>query len=227
MLSTCCLLDPPPAVHATATPVPAMAGGLAWSAASGYHRVKLASEPWEIARYWQVRQSVFCDEQGLFNDSDADEHDAHAHPIVAVSYNAVMDDDVVGTVRIYEQSPGVWWGSRLAVEPEWRGVRSLAAGLIRCAVTTAHARGCHTFLATVQRQNVPLFRRLHWSTLSEVEVCGKPHHLMRADLSHYPAHVGDVSTAGQRVANVPRPAALPVSPVLFSRPTLCAYLEAS
>ena len=116
---------------------------------------------------------MFCAEQGLFRGTDRDAHDDAAEPIVAVSYAAGMADEVVGAVRIHEEAdaPGVWYGSRLAVARDWRGVPDLAAGLIRCAVTTAHARGCHTFLATVQRQNVPLFRRLRWRSLREVEVC--------------------------------------------------------
>ena len=31
-----------------------------------------------------------------------------------------------------------------------------------------------------------LFRRLHWQTLDEIEMHGRPHHLMQADLRHYP-----------------------------------------
>jgi putative N-acetyltransferase (TIGR04045 family) len=67
-----------------------------------------------------------------------------------------------------------------------RRIGSVGSGLIRLAVCTAHAHGCHTFLAQVQSQNAPLFRRLHWQTLAEIEVHGLPHHLMQADLAFYP-----------------------------------------
>ena len=152
----------------------------------GIYRIRLATERWELRGCAQLRRADYCDEQALFTGSDRDAHDDVAQPIAAVSYAMGMADEVVGTVRIHEEEPGVWFGSRLAVAREWRGVFGLSSGLIRAAVCTAHARGCHTFLATVQRQNVPLFRRLHWRSLGEVEVCGKPHHLMQADLQYYP-----------------------------------------
>lgn len=154
--------------------------------AIGVFRIGLASEAWELRGCARLRRTVFCDEQRLFVGSDRDAHDHVAQSIAAVSYAMGMADEVVGTVRIYEEEPGVWFGSRLAVAREWRGVSGLSSGLIRAAVCTAHARGCHTFLATVQRQNVALFRRLRWRSLREIEVCGKAHHLMEADLGFYP-----------------------------------------
>ena len=177
MIFASCLLDSPADVAASAVGA---------APVSGLYRVRLAAEPWELRAYTRLRYRVFCAEQGLFLDGDADEHDAAAQPIVAVSSASVADDDVVGTVRIHETSKGVWLGSRLAVDPAWRGVPKLASSLIRCAVCTAQTRGCHTFLANVQLQNVPMFRRLNWRTLSEVTICGRPHHLMQADLSFYP-----------------------------------------
>jgi hypothetical protein len=38
----------------------------------------------------------------------------------------------------------------------------------------------------VQAQNGPLFRQMHWETLEEIELYGRPHLKMRADLSAYP-----------------------------------------
>jgi len=154
--------------------------------AVGIYRIGLATERWELHGCARLRREVFCDEQHLFAGSDRDAHDDVAHPIAAVSYAMGMADEVVGTVRIHEEQEGVWFGSRLAVAREWRGVSGLSSGLIRAAVCTAHARGCHTFLANVQRQNLPLFRRLHWRSLGEIELCGRPHHLMQADLDFYP-----------------------------------------
>jgi putative N-acetyltransferase (TIGR04045 family) len=93
---------------------------------------------------------------------------------------------VVGTVRIHEQAPGLWRGSRLAVAPDYRRVGAIGASLIRLAVTSAHALGCRRFLAHVQSQNALLFQRLRWRTLEEIELHGRPHHLMEADLAFYP-----------------------------------------
>lgn len=133
-----------------------------------------------------MRRKVFCGEQAIFERCDADEHDAVAKPIVAVAEVMGMPESVVGVVRIHPSGPGVWYGSRLAVQDTFRGVGGLGAGLIRKAVSTAAGLGCRRFLATVQRQNVALFRRLHWRTLEEIDLHGRPHHLMEADLAFYP-----------------------------------------
>jgi putative N-acetyltransferase (TIGR04045 family) len=149
-------------------------------------QVKRASAPWEINGSFALRRKVFCEEQGLFDGSDRDAIDETAIPLVALSLLGIAADEVVGTVRIHQQAPGLWWGSRLAVSRDYRRVSALGAGLIRLAVCTATARGCHTFLAHVQSQNVPLFERLHWHSLGEQEFHGRPHHKMQADLAFYP-----------------------------------------
>jgi putative N-acetyltransferase (TIGR04045 family) len=150
-------------------------------------RVKQATSEWERSAAYRLRRDVFCEEQGIFSGDDRDEIDGHARLLVAIAYVAGMPDEVVGTVRIHhERDRGLWWGSRLAVHCAYRRHGSLGAGLIRLAVGSANAIGCHTFLAHVQRQNVPLFRRLHWDSLEEQTLRGRPHNLMRADLAAYP-----------------------------------------
>jgi putative N-acetyltransferase (TIGR04045 family) len=153
---------------------------------SSEYQIKLATEAWERESAAALRSRVFCDEQKIFAGHDRDAVDATAIPIVALSSLAVVFDEVVGTVRIHEAEPGLWWGSRLAVAPAHRRVAALGAGLIRLAVSTAHARGCRRFLAHVQAQNALLFQRLHWTTLAEVELHGRLHHRMEANLAHYP-----------------------------------------
>lgn len=150
-------------------------------------QIKFATDLWERRDAAALRRDVFCKEQGLFNGiDDRDEVDDIAIPIVAISLLGVAPGDVVGTVRIHQPEPGLWWGSRLAVAADYRRVGALGVGLIRLAVSSANARGCRSFLAHVQAQNVPLFRRLSWTTLEEVELHGMPHHRMRADLAAYP-----------------------------------------
>ncbi|WP_198361781.1 MSMEG_0567/Sll0786 family nitrogen starvation N-acetyltransferase [Herbaspirillum sp. meg3] len=149
-------------------------------------RIKLALTPWEREETRRLRRDVFCTEQGIFRDDDADAIDAVAMPIVALLEDGDGSREAVGTVRIHEPSPGVWHGSRLAVAQHARRIGSVGSGLIRLAVSTAHAHGCQTFLAQVQSQNVPLFRHLHWHSLSELDIHGRAHHLMQADLDFYP-----------------------------------------
>ncbi len=151
----------------------------------GEFRVCLATEAWERAGHFRLRQAVFCVEQGIFADSDIDGADATALPIVAQGCVLGSADQVVGTVRIHERAPGGWWGSRLAVHRDFRRVSGLGAALIQMAVCTATARGCVEFRAEVQVQNVALFERLHWTSLGAVERHGRPHHLMQADLAQY------------------------------------------
>jgi putative N-acetyltransferase (TIGR04045 family) len=152
---------------------------------SEFH-IKYATEAWERAGAMALRRAVFCDEQGIFQGDDRDAKDEVATTIVALSSFTVVAESVVGTVRIHEETPGLWRGSRLAVATNYRKVGAIGASLIQLAVSSAHARGCRRFLAQVQSQNALLFQRLHWRTLEEQEAHGRPHHLMEADLAFYP-----------------------------------------
>lgn len=135
----------------------------------------------ERAAYHELRREIFCAEQGLFQGSDDDALDAQAFPIVCVDQRS----RVVGVVRLWEESPGVFRGGRLGVHPELRTEGSIGRRLVQHAVGTARAWGARRFFATVQRANVPFFRRLHWRTLEELDLRGWPHHLMEADLDRY------------------------------------------
>ena len=160
--------------------------------------IKFVTEDWERKQMLALRQAVFCEEQGIFAGDDLDDIDNIATPIVAIACVAGMPDRVVGTVRIHQERPGVWWGSRLAVDQGYRKQGSLGAALIKLAVISAHAQGCTSFLAQVQSRNQLLFRRLHWKSLEEISVHGRPHYLMQADLAWYPPYadgaIGFVTT---------------------------------
>lgn len=149
-------------------------------------RIKQASEAWEQREAHALRRAVFCVEQGVFVGDDRDAIDDSAQLLVACTCVAGECDQVVGTVRIHEPEPGVWWGSRLAVHPSFRHVGRLGATLIRLAVSMAHAQGAHQFWAHVQAQNVPLFEKLHWHLHGQRVLHGRPHGLMQASLAHYP-----------------------------------------
>lgn len=149
------------------------------------YRICAAGAAWMQEGAAALRARVFVQEQGVFAGHDRDAIDAVALPLVAIGEDATGGPRVVGTVRIHEPEPGVWWGSRLAVAPEWRRVGKLGSELIRLAVGTARARGAVAFHAHVQRQNVPLFRRLHWQVEAEVDLHGLPHAHMLASLAHY------------------------------------------
>lgn len=151
--------------------------------ATKHYQFKLALSPTEILAYYQLRQEIFCQEQGLFAHSDRDRYDAIAHPIIAIN----NENKIVGVVRIYQTQPGLWYGGRLGVNQDYRRGWKIGKGLINKAVTTANTWGCDRFLATVQLDNVRFFQRLHWNSLKEIIICDRPHHLMEADLNFYPA----------------------------------------
>lgn len=148
--------------------------------------IRQAVQPWEIGGAASLRHRTFVSEQRIFEDHDRDAIDHVALPLVAVSTIASEADEVVGTVRIHEEKPGVWWGSRLAVAPSYRRVGRLGAELIRLAVGTAHAQGATRFFAHVQIQNVPLFEKLSWTALGAQNIHGHEHMKMCADLAAYP-----------------------------------------
>lgn len=147
---------------------------------------ELAQSPQDLRAYHRLRQAIFCDEQGLFTGHDGDETDVIAYPIIAVENDVIAGKRIVGVVRIYEAEPRLWYGGRLGVDPAYRRVGRIGKGLIYKAVTTAHTWGCDRFLATVQLQNVRFFQRHHWTSIEEIAVQNRPHHLMEADLAFYP-----------------------------------------
>ena len=120
----------------------------------GYY-VRAASTRFEAEGASALRHRVFVREQGIFAEHDRDEIDLIATHLVALSTYAHEADQVVGTVRIHEDSPRLWWGSRLAVDRDFRAVSRLGTELIRLAVCTANARGCDRFLAHVQNFTFP------------------------------------------------------------------------
>ena len=151
---------------------------------SAYVTHGVASEPWQLAAYWQLRRQVFCDELGIFASptEERDEHDMRAVPIVALAHSAGSPESVVGVVRIYAADGGVWFGGRLAVAGPYRVQRQVGAGLISTAVRSAAAMGCTRFLAHVLAVNVPYFVRHGFRPLQEIALHGQQHMLMEAEL---------------------------------------------
>ena len=138
----------------------------------------------ELDRAFQIRHEVFVLEQEIFDGSDKDEDD-----LTSIHLVAKLDDEVVGTVRLFPSGSngnGCWYGGRLAVK---KGRRTSHAGelLVREAVKRAKRLNCKTFLAHIQETNVPFFTRLGWKPVGGIEkYMGKPHQLMQADLGPTP-----------------------------------------
>jgi putative N-acetyltransferase (TIGR04045 family) len=162
------------------------------ASAAQHVRAELASEPWQVRAYFELRREIFALEQGLFEGSDRDSYDEHASPIVAQGQIAGMPDGVVGVVRIYPEGDGTWYGGRLGVARSHRRVGAVGTALITEAVSTAHGWGCRRFLATVQEANARYFEHHHFHRLQAIELLGRSHYLMQADLARYPAHLSSV-----------------------------------
>jgi putative N-acetyltransferase (TIGR04045 family) len=172
----------------------------------GEYRIKHLSENWERAACLALRRQVFCREQRIFEDDDADAHDAYALPIAAIACIAGLPEHLVGTVRIHcdDAEAAHWSGSRLAVHPDFRRSAWLGSELIRHAVSTATARGCRKFTAQVQAQNRALFERLHWRVLEVSSIQNRPHVLMEADLAFYaPRHADEIAWFTSRPESTP------------------------
>ena len=152
------------------------------------YTVKWASLNWEIEQARQLRQRVFCQEQKVFEQQDMDEIDDYAQCLVAIAHQGGWHDRVVGTVRIHPDlsQANVWWGSRLAVDAEFRTHSGIGAYLIRLAVGSAHALGCQQFFAHVQKQNERLFQRVGWDSQHEEILHGHRHVAMQAQLENFP-----------------------------------------
>jgi putative N-acetyltransferase (TIGR04045 family) len=153
----------------------------------GEYRVEPARSQAQKAGCFALRRQVFCQEQKIFENDDHDAIDGSCILLAASQCMFGHADDVVGTVRIHEPEPGLWWGSRLAVAKRHRRIGGLGPALIRLAVGTAKHRGAECFLAHVQSQNLRLFQSLHWSVLDHKTIHGLPHYLMRADIAEYEA----------------------------------------
>lgn len=147
----------------------------------------IAREQWEVDAYWQLRREIFCDELKIFAGpaNERDPQDVRALPIVAVSHSAGNPEAVVGVVRAYAAEGGVWYGGRLGVALQYRARPQVGSGLIACAVRSAAASGCKRFLAHVLAENAPYFVRNHFRALGELELWGRRHMLMQADLAAF------------------------------------------
>lgn len=153
-----------------------------------------AADAGEIQQALAIRRQVFVAEQGLFRDSDEDQHDQEAIHLVAE-----IEGRIVGTVRLYCREKGTWVGGRLAVLPQYRGrVGSL---LVKRAVVEAERQGAEVFLAQVQAQNEQFFHRLGWRTAGEKEIIfGREHVPMVSPLKKagQASGTGDKRIAGRQ-----------------------------
>ena len=155
---------------------------------SQHIQVKVANSSWEKKEYFQLRNKTFAQEQKILAGNEKDAKDFQAIPIIALASNWCIGEEIAGAVRIYQlpDEKNTWYGGRLCVARAYRGYQNIGKALINEAVSRAKDLGCEKFLATVQPQNEKYFKTVHWHTLELIDVAGKPHVHMEADLTHYP-----------------------------------------
>jgi len=187
---------------------PAVAAPTATSQPAVAFVCRLAERDAEREGYHALRRAIFCEEQRVFEHDDQDRHDEQAVPLICLAVRPGQPEVVAGVVRIYRAGDGypadTWFGGRLGAAAEFRTAGVVGRALVKAAVGTAVAWGCRQFLATVQAQNEPFFRRLRWNTREQMVLQGRPHVLMEADLRHYPAvfHPGGPAAAAREANGV-------------------------
>lgn len=145
--------------------------------------IRAAATPEEMAVHHQIRHLVFVEEQGLFDGSDVDSHDADASTVHVLG---LCEGVPVGVVRLFplDAAGDRWQGDRLAVLPGFR--LGMGAPLVRFAVATAAARGGRVMVAHIQLPNVAFFEKIGWYADGEVETyVGVAHQPMAIDLRLY------------------------------------------
>jgi putative N-acetyltransferase (TIGR04045 family) len=133
----------------------------------------------ELAEHLRIRHAVFVLEQGLFEGTDRDGHDADPDTVHVLGF---VDGRPAGTVRLYPLGGALWHGDRLAVLPLARRSR-IGGRLVRLAVALAGQRGGARMQARVQLPNVPFFVHLGWTpTAPPADHLGAPHQWMSIPL---------------------------------------------
>jgi predicted GNAT family N-acyltransferase len=124
-----------------------------------------------------LRHRVFCEEQGVSRDLEADGRDGEALHVVAVS-----DGAVVGTCRLVLEGDTAKLG-RMAVEPEARG-RGIGAALLAGAEREARAAGAQGIALHAQARARELYARGGFAERGEIFVeAGIEHVLMEKRLA--------------------------------------------
>ncbi len=122
---------------------------------------------------FDVRYEVFVDEQGVPRELEADEFDPLATHLVAI-----MDDHVVGTLRMLEHGCAARIG-RVAVRAAGRG-RGVGARLMERAAVIARERGFAEIVLHAQVAVTGFYRRLGYVEEGDLfDEAGIPHIGMR------------------------------------------------
>lgn len=120
-----------------------------------------------------LRREVFVWEQKV---PEAEEHDEH--DLTATHFVAVLEGEVVGTLRLIELAEHTKIG-RVAVHQAFRG-RGIARRLISAAMAYARHKGSQRFYLTAQSDKLGFYQSLGFVAFGpEFMDGGMPHRAMR------------------------------------------------
>ena len=139
--------------------------------------IRLVQSPAEFDAAIQVRVAVFVEEQGGPLEDEPDSWDPHAEQFV------VLDGArVVGTARIYEETPGIARIGRVALLAEYRG-QGWGAGLLNALLEHCRQREFSKAELHAQTHACMFYARFGFQAVGEEFIeAGIPHRTMRLTL---------------------------------------------
>lgn len=121
-----------------------------------------------------LRREVFVWEQKV---PEADEHDAD--DMTATHFVAVVEGDVVGTLRLIDKPEHIKIG-RVAVRAAFRG-HGIAKQMMLAAMEQAKTKGRDRFYLTAQSDKLGMYEKLGFAAFGpEFQDGGMPHRAMRS-----------------------------------------------
>lgn len=140
-------------------------------------QVRPAASEAEAAAALDLRERVFCGEQGVSAAADRDGRDPEALHIVALD-----DGRIVGTCRVLFDEDLARLG-RMAVEAPLRG-HGIGRAVLDAAESEARARGAARMRLHAQTSAVALYERAGYSAVGDVFMEeGIPHLTMEKELA--------------------------------------------
>jgi predicted GNAT family N-acyltransferase len=114
----------------------------------------------ELAAALELREEVFCGEQGVRFEGDRDGRDHEALQLIAV------DGELLGTCRMLIEPGGTAKFGRLCVRPSGRG-RGIGAALLAAAEEEARAAGARRIGMHAQTGALGLYERAGYTPYGE------------------------------------------------------------
>jgi predicted GNAT family N-acyltransferase len=133
-------------------------------------RIAWSEDPAQLRGALELRERVFCGEQGVQLEEEHDGIDGQASHIVALAPRG----EVIGTLRLIGRG-GTAKVSRVAVERAWRR-RGVALRMLEMALGRAREQGCTRAELAAQLDAIALYRQAGFAVQSEeFEEAGIPH----------------------------------------------------